>query len=325
MNKYVNRYIYAVTKLLKSDQRKAVEEELTEYIENALKKDDSFEKTEKVLKELGSPRKLAYKYRNTGKNLIKQENYELYIDVLKIGLAIVFSVNLVSNTFRLFTDIINSGIGSISIIIPQVSDMLFGDLINSMLVGFAVITIGFIAWEKYGKLLDETDEWMLKDLPEVPKSRINLAQTNREIIFETLAVSVSSLFLLLVLRFPWIVVNRGSNSVTLSPNNYNTYFYVFISLIVVYLFNQLILIKQGKNLLYKVSKTLSSTALILAIGLFFFYGDLFPSSDILLFSEIFEREVGDINNSILITSIIIFVYTLISKARETYLIWRRKS
>ena len=323
MNKYVNRYIYAVTKLLKLDQRKAVEDELTEYIENALKKDDSFEKTEKVLKELGSPRKLAYKYRNTGKNLIKQENYELYIDVLKIGLAIVFSVNLVSNSFRLFMDIINSGQGSLSIIIPQIFDMAFGDLINSMLVGFAIITIGFIAWEKYGKLLDETDEWMLKDLPEVPKSKKNLDRTNREVVFETLAVSISSLFLLLVLRFPWIVISSGSNSVTLSPNNYNNYFFVFVGLIAIYLISQLILIKQGKNLLYKVLKTFSGLALILVIGLFFFTGDFFSPSDISLFSEIFETDISDINNSIVITSIIIFAYTIIVNIRETYLIWKK--
>ena len=323
MNKYANRYIYAVTKLLKSDQRKAVEEELADYIENALKKDDSFENTEKVLKELGSPRKLAYKYRNTGKNLIKQENYELYIDVLKIGLAIVFSVNLVSNIYRLFNEIINSGQGSLSIIIPQVFNMLFGDLFNSLLVGFALITIGFIVWEKYGKLLDETDEWMLKDLPEVPKSRINLEKTNREIVFETLAVSISSLFLLLVLRFPWIVINTGFDSVTLTPNNYNIYFYVFIGLIAAYLINQIILIKQGKSLLYKLSKTLSGLALVLAIGLFLFSNDLFPPNDILLFSEIFETGVGDINNSILITSIIIFVYTIFVNVKEVYITWKK--
>ncbi len=322
MNKYVDRYIYAVTKLLKSDQRKVVEEELTEYIENALKKDNSFENTEKVLKDLGSPRKLAYKYRNTGKNLIKQENYELYIDVLKIGLLIVFSANLVSNTVRLFTDIINSGQGSLEIIIPQVFDMLFGDLFNSLLVGFALITIGFIAWERYGKMLDETDEWMLKDLPEVPKSKINLNQTNREIIFETIAVSISSLFLLLVLRFPWIVLSSESDAVTLTPNNYNIYFFVFLSLIFVYLINQLILIKQGKNLLYKVFKTLEGLALIVAIGLFLFSGDLFPPQDILLFSNIFETDVSNINNSIIITSIIIFVYTIVVNIRDTYLIWK---
>jgi hypothetical protein len=323
MNKYVVRYIYAVTKLLKVDQRKAVEEELTEYIENALKKDDSFEKTEKVLKELGSPRKLAYKYRNTGKNLIKQENYELYIDVLKIGLAIVFSVNFISNSFALFMSILNSGQGSLSIIIPQIFDMLFGDLINSLLVGFAIITIGFIGWEKYGKLLDETDEWMLKDLPEVPKSRKNFDRTNREIVFETLAVSISSLFLLLVLRFPWIIINRGSNTVTLIPNNYNTYFYVFIGLIVVYLINQLILLKQGKSLLYKVSKTLSDIVYIITIGLFFFNGDFFSPSDLQLFSEIFETSLVNVKNSIFAVLVIFFVLAIFDKTREAYLIWKK--
>jgi hypothetical protein len=323
MNKYVNRYIYAVTKLLKLDQRKAVEDELTEYIENALKKDDSFEKTEKVLKELGSPRKLAYKYRNTGKNLIKQENYELYIDVLKIGLAIVFSVNLFSNSFRLFMDIINSGQGSLSIIIPQIFDMVFGDLINSMLVWFAIITIGFVAWEKYGKLIDETDEWMLKDLPEVPKSKKNLDRTNREVVLETLAVSISSLFLLLVLRFPWIVINRGTNSVTLNPNNYETYFYVFVGFVVVYLVNQIVLLKKGKNLFYKVSKTISGLALVIVIGSFLFVGNFFSPSDISLFSEIFETDISNINNSVLITSIIILVYTIFSETKKAYDIWKK--
>jgi hypothetical protein len=203
--------------------------------------------------------------------------------------------------------------------------MAFGDLLNSMLVGFSIITIGFIAWEKYGKLLDETDEWMLKDLPEVPKSKKNLDRTNREVVFETLAVSISSLFLLLVLRFPWIVINRGSNSVTLSPNNYNNYFFVFVGLIAIYLISQLILIKQGKNLLYKVLKTFSGLALIVVIGLFFFTGDFFSPSDISLFSEIFETDISDINNSILITSIIIFAYTIIVNIKETYFIWKKKS
>jgi hypothetical protein len=94
-------------------------------------------------------------------------------------------------------------------------------------------------------------------------------------------------------------------------------------LIAIYLISQLILIKQGKNLLYKVLKTFSGLALILVIGLFFFTGDFFSPSDISLFSEIFETDISDINNSIVITSIIIFAYTIIVNIRETYLIWKK--
>jgi hypothetical protein len=47
-------------------------------------------------------------------------------------------------------------------------------------------------------------------------------------------------------------------------------------------------------------------------------------SDISLFSEIFETDISDINNSIVITSIIIFAYTIIVKIKETYFIWKKR-
>jgi hypothetical protein len=47
-------------------------------------------------------------------------------------------------------------------------------------------------------------------------------------------------------------------------------------------------------------------------------------SDISLFSEIFETDISDINNSIVITSIIIFVYIIIVNIKETYFIWKKR-
>jgi hypothetical protein len=47
------------------------------------------------------------------------------------------------------------------------------------------------------------------------------------------------------------------------------------------------------------------------------------TNDISLFSEIFETSISDINNSILITSIIIFAYTIIVNIKETYFIWKK--
>ena len=77
---YIERYVYAVKKHLPADQKEDIGNEIRALILEQVSEDDAFEKIETVLKDLGSPRKLAYSYRNKNRSLIGPEHFELNLD-----------------------------------------------------------------------------------------------------------------------------------------------------------------------------------------------------------------------------------------------------
>jgi hypothetical protein len=323
MNKYVDRYIYAVTRLLKPNQREEVRKELSEYIENSLKKDNSFEKTEQVLKKLGSPKELAYKYRNQGNNLIKQENYEFYLDVLKISLLAIFIFNIGVFAGALVNQIFIQG-PSIESLIVYFFEGFFENIINNLLVGFAVVTLAFVVWERNGDKIGRTNEWMLKDLPEVTRFISKDQKSTNQILIETIASAFLSLFFLTVLRFPLLAVSLEIETFELIPASYDQYYIPFVLAVVIYIFNQIWLMVNGNDSVYKIINTFRSLYFLFFLGMFFFSGPFFVQEDIVFFAGQRNLSVDQFNLSTTVTLAITFLIILAWEIFENYLFWKKQ-
>ena len=323
MNKYVDRYIFAVTRLLKANQREEVRKELSEYIENSLKKDNSFEKTEQVLKKLGSPKELAYKYRNQGNNLIKQENYEFYLDVLKISLLAIFIFNIGVFAGALVNQIFIQG-PSIESLIVYFFEGFFENIINNLLVGFAVVTLAFVVWEINGDKIGRTNEWMLKDLPEVTRFISKHQKSTNQILIETIATAFLSLFFLTVLRFPLLAVSLEIETFELIPASYDQYYIPFVLAVVIYIFNQIWLMVNGNDSVYKIINTFRSLYFLFFLGMFFFSGPFFVQEDIVFFAGQLNLSVDQFNLSTTVTLAITFLIILAWEIFENYLFWKKQ-
>ncbi|MFA1822907.1 hypothetical protein ACDX78_22615 [Virgibacillus oceani] len=128
----IDRYVYAVTKRLPEAQRKDVSDELLGLIEDMLDERVQGRKTtdkdvEKVLLELGPPKRLAQKYRGTKKYIIGPELYDFYVLVLKIalisvvaGFTAVFVIQVILNPMNMLDYFIDYIVSFFTAIIPNV-------------------------------------------------------------------------------------------------------------------------------------------------------------------------------------------------------------
>ncbi len=182
----IERYVYDVTRRLPEGMRKDIGEELRTLIEDMAEEQD----VEAILKELGSPARLARKYRGDKDSLISGEYYDLYWMIVKItlictGAGLVIS-QIVSGVVKAFTnrydaaaiynEYLEAGLGVTTI---------FGILLQL----FAVITIIFILLEKY-KVKIEYDGmgWTPQDLPEIPAKEMIIKKSSMivDIVFSVL-------------------------------------------------------------------------------------------------------------------------------------------
>lgn len=126
----IDRYIYAVKNHLPSELREDIGMELRANIEDMLPEDYTEEDVYQVLKQLGSPLKLANEYNPKKRYLIGPAYYDKYLSILKmvIGICIAVFVGIglmvwiiesptqwyqSKNITKLFSDVISSGISGI--------------------------------------------------------------------------------------------------------------------------------------------------------------------------------------------------------------------
>jgi hypothetical protein len=164
----IERYVYAVTNRLPSNQREDVEKELKSLIDDMLSGRSGGEKptlkeVEAVLLELGEPSRLADRYRGARRYLIGPENFDTYLMLLKIvGAAVTFGLTLA----LVIGYIVDPPQHLLEALGHYVSTML------SALAGvFAWLTIVFALLEHYGvntSDLAKEKQWRPADLPQVP-------------------------------------------------------------------------------------------------------------------------------------------------------------
>lgn len=168
----MERYIYAVTKYLPVEQRNEVAMELRGNILDMLPEEPTEADLEKVLRSLGSPRKLSEEYHMKKRYLIGPSYYDKYFEVLKLVVSIVMVVllvvNVISFVFGTATD--SFGAGEVTrFIIDTIASSFSGGLQAAFWVTVSFVIMERTAAEEgYHELFNK--EWSPRDLKPVPTS-----------------------------------------------------------------------------------------------------------------------------------------------------------
>ncbi len=165
-NDLIDRYLYAVTKRMAPKLREDVKQELSGLIEDLLEERcGASAPTEKdirvVLTELGGPREMYEKYdERSGKTLLSQPYYDLWLRVLMIVLPCVVLGMTVSSGILFFAE------GQ-----PWYVSLASwaGMVWSAGLQAFALVTLLFIFFSRRGIRLEEP--YNFDDLPPVPKGK----------------------------------------------------------------------------------------------------------------------------------------------------------
>jgi hypothetical protein len=316
---YIDRYVYAVKRHLPPHQKEEVGEELKALILEQISEDAPFEKIEKVLKSLGSPRKLAHSYRNQDRSLIGPEHFEFYLDVLKLTLKIFIGLNIALGFLNMVTAGFSEG-ADIGLIIGIFFEDVLGGIITTTITMFGVVTLGFVAAIHF-KWIDGNDEWMLKDLPELPKKEVNPTFQYRKVLFETIGVMAGLTVLLVVLRLPWLAFNDDLGEITIiTPANYNMYFPFLLSLIGFY---------GGVQAFYLSAQRLTKlvmglrgvlSILIITVFSFMFFGpsEFLLAQDITALSDIIGVSASRLESQINIILGVILLSIVVSRSVDLY-------
>lgn len=182
----IERYIYAVTRELPEKSRKDTAEELRVLINYRLEKVDKTlpeeERIEKVLRQLGDPRKLADRFRGRERYLIGPRYYYKYLFVLKVVvLSIIIGISVVSGLAVLFST-------------ESFTEVISGYLVtlfSAVLQGVVWVTGIFVLLEYNDVSVEpgkEQEEWDPSKLPSLPKgkARISRVESVFSIVFTTL-------------------------------------------------------------------------------------------------------------------------------------------
>lgn len=166
----IERYIYAVTQKLPHSQRDDIAKELRSLIEDMLEErvqdgQGIEEHVEEVLLELGEPRKLAEKYRESKRYLIGPELFDPYMMVLKIAListGAVIGVGFIINIILDPPSILQSFISCIISLVTGLP-MAYG------WTTFVFAMIQFSAEKELNKTTKKIKQgWAPSDLPAIP-------------------------------------------------------------------------------------------------------------------------------------------------------------
>ena len=194
----IKRYLYAIGRKLSFQQRNDIEKELESAIYDSLtakygEKEPTEDEVASVLKEFGSPSKVAANYSNNGNVLIGPKIYPLYVLLLKIVLGAVF----LGLTVSFFVGAVSDSSNIPSKILPY-----FGSLYSAGLSALGMITLIFAMIERYSPdinmegFLEEEKVWDPKKLPPLPKdtTKVSIAEPIAGIIFTVIALVMVNLF-----------------------------------------------------------------------------------------------------------------------------------
>ncbi|MCL2695623.1 MAG: hypothetical protein FWE69_04795 [Clostridiales bacterium] len=196
----IERYIYAVVRLLPQKTRPEVEKELESLIGDMLEtRCGAVLPTEKdvrvVLTELGTPEELAAKYSGEEKQALISGIYLLiYKRVLKIVLPIMAAVVLLSNVLNLVFD--GSGAAPTVEFFAKAIGATVGGAFSGVLSAFSIVTIVFAILERKKAPLQEGD--MFSRLPAVPKDEARIKRHD-----PIMGMIWATVFTVLFLVFPW--------------------------------------------------------------------------------------------------------------------------
>lgn len=168
---YMERYIYEAVKRVQKKQKKELELDLRELIEDM----SETESVKTVLLKLGSPAEYARQYREDKGYVIGPEYYDNYVWLLKIVLACVAGAVVLSGILEaIFHLDVRMMAGCV------------GNLLMAEMTAFGAVTLLFAAMERQKIRLDmKLTEWNPSQLKPVPvkKARISRGDSIVGIIF----------------------------------------------------------------------------------------------------------------------------------------------
>ena len=196
MNKLVEKYVYDVVRRLPAEIREDVKEELKANISEMIVDETNDEEVKKILYSMGSPKKLAGSYMKGKKSIISAEWISDYKHVLKLVLIILGSIAFIFGLIEALQEYdATTPLG----IFAEVLSSVISNVINSLLSGFAIVTLIFILIDNYG---DKSDDWKIENLPEPPKE-INLRISRTS--------SITGLVFTIIFGSLWIYILYNSN------------------------------------------------------------------------------------------------------------------
>lgn len=182
----IDRYVYDTVRRLPEKQRKEIEMEIRSLINDTMEekeiKEDQIEEIKKMLIEIGSPKELAKQYQDNDQYLIGPPHYENYKWTLKI-VAFATTVGMLIANFVL--PLIDTTMTFENMFLNFI-----GNYINSLVNGFAVVTVIFACIEKEYIKHSEKETWNIDDLPKVSsqKSKIKRGSVIAGIVFTILVI-----------------------------------------------------------------------------------------------------------------------------------------
>ena len=195
-NDLIDRYIYAVTKHMKSAMKKGVAAELETIIQDMLEERcEDVTPTERdikvVLTELGTPNELASKYKGETQDcLIGQPYYSLYVYVLKIVTVCISGGMVLAQIMAALT---SHTIWYIAIY------RTIGGILGGILTGFAFVTLLFAFFYKRGIKVEGLSNG-IDNLPPVPQKTNQISKAD-----SIIGIIFSVLFTLVFLVCPQII------------------------------------------------------------------------------------------------------------------------
>ena len=171
MNDFIERYLYAVTKGMKEQQKADVAQELKTLIEDMLEErcggnPPTEQDIRDVLKELGTPAELHAKYNgDSDKSLIGPPYYAMYTFVLKL----VMVCTAFGMTVAKVVDFVTAATTGEAVVWYEEIIQWFGMLAGGLVAAFAYVTLLFAFLYKKNIKLEKDFDPM--ELPEVPQKK----------------------------------------------------------------------------------------------------------------------------------------------------------
>lgn len=197
MKKYIERYIYDVTRKLPVEIQEDVEKELTANIYDMLSENPTEDEIDKVLHEIGSPRKIANNYKEDKRYVISPLYYDDYIKVLKLVLIIV---GVVFMFFGGVEAMIKANEATIMGTIVVVFVGMITNLLSALVGAFFWVTVVFWLIDYHqGKV--QSNDWHLKDLPDLPTPKSTKIPRNLSIAGLVSHTIISLVFIVILLKY----------------------------------------------------------------------------------------------------------------------------
>jgi len=247
-------------------------------------------------------------------------NFYLRInEFIKLTIKIFIGLTVILGLLNMVTAVFTEG-ADIGLIISIFFEDVLGGIITTTITMFGVVTLGFVAAIQF-KWIDGNDEWMLKDLPELPKREVNPTFQYRKILFETIGVMAGLTVLLIVLRLPWLAFNGDLGELTfITPANYNMYFPVLLSLIGFYGGVQALYLNAQRMTKLVLSLRGVLSILIITVFSFMFFGsaEFLLAQDITALSEIIGVSASRLESQINIILGVILLSIVVGRSVDLY-------